>query len=307
MKKIILYLTIVLLVTLFCTTAYAADNDFIEQCRNDYTYILADDSVVVNGFENLWDDKSLISDEDIAEAEKYNSENEEKMYYALKLKVNYLEPFTSVRSVDQNGVESITIIPNSIIAGDASLSAICTDANYQAYSTIESADSYWYVVSIEKYDVHNDEILTAAACNSTEKYDISFQIPEKYSESTDLRLVKIADGQIAYVSDIDSNAATYTVSANGSAAYVFVGTRNKNDNAYTTEEEIVITAEPSQEPINNDNPMVNNTDENVDKGAINSGKTTAPQTGDSANSVILLLSVLFSCLVIICSRKRCKQ
>lgn len=67
----------------------------------------------------------------------------------------------------------------------------------------------------------------------------------------------------------------------------------------TTEDNGIVTDDLLME---NPNPPTD-----IDDDVNENGTTVAPQTGDSANSVILMLSVLFSCLVIICSGKRCKQ
>lgn len=284
MKKLIIYfLAATLLITTFCTTVCADTSEFIEQCRNNYTYILAEDSVEVNGFENLWDDRTIITEEDLTYAENYNSENEEAMRYALKLKINYIEPFIKIGAIDSNGVEYTNIFPNSMISEDASLSAICTDANYQAHSGIESADSYWYVVSIEKYDVHGEEHLIAAACTSDEQYNISFPIPSKYSECTDLKLARIMDGQVSYVSDMDSDNTTYTISATGSAAYVFVGTMNPANVIPGTADEDIGTIEPTF----------------TTKPEADLGQAVAPQTSDSNDIMKVTILLLTSAIAVI--------
>lgn len=296
MKKGIAYLlTIILMFTAFCTTAIAEEISFIEECKINHTFVLTNDSATVSGVEKLWDDRTLITEEDIVNAEAYNSENEDQMYYALKVKINYFRPFMSVQSIDANGVETTTIIPDSIISSDASLTAICTDENFQAYSEISSADFDWFVVSVEKYDVHGEEYLTAAACNTVEEYNVSFKIPSKYSESTDLKMVKIMNGQVSYVDDIDFDATTYTVTATGSAAYVFVGTRNPDNN-------VNMAGGNATDVQSTQLPDINSNE--IDTSEVNhNGKVVAPQTGDLFNPIFMLLLMLVACLGIAICKK----
>lgn len=311
MKKTITYLlTIITLVTSMCLTAYAEDTDFLEECRANHTYILAEDKVKINGFEKLWDDRSVITEEEINALEENNKayEDDEDMYMALKLKVTYLQPFFVTYHYDASTKEETKqIYPNSMIAEDASLTALCTEANYEAAETIKNTNHCWYVLSVEKYNERMDGYVGSVkvACDSLESYEVSFTIPSEYSKSADLRMIRISNGQVSYVDDIDSDEATYTVNVTGSAAYAFAGTKeDKNDGMNTSEADIGYITEPTQVPADNNASNTIETDKSQAGNDSNrSGKVTAPQTGDKGNLPLVMLSALFGCLAMVCLRK----
>lgn len=305
-KRLIIIITSLIMVSLISITTVADSKEFIDYCKENHTVINTDspqNNVSINGFENLWNDRSIISDTEISDALTNNESNEDKIYYSLKLNVVCFEPFMEVYEKDAiTGEERTRVFPSGRIYEEASLETLCTEANYNAYKTIESADYDWYVISIEKYLIRlNDEEQIRVACDSIDTYNISFTIPSYYEGCKNLKLAKISNGQVSYMEDIDTDDNTFTITAKGSAAYVFSGKKNQvgGYNPTIGEADVAIvtteTPAPSQDIIIR-TPIPTDTNNN-------SGQVTAPQTTDLNNPVVPTCLLLTGAMVLILLRK----
>lgn len=309
----------VLFVNLFSVSAYADSTEFLEHCKENYTEVVVDveaDDVRISQIENLWNDRSVITEEDIAAAETYKTQNGKDMYYGLTVKVTELAPFAMQADswspdMGTKPDNMMSLVPNEKINRDASLKALCTEDNYYKYLnvvSVEPTDSNWYVVSLEKYSIMDgNKQLAGVALGSQEAYTVTFDIPKEYSETTDLKMAKIdnANTSATYVEDIDNDASTYTISTTCSASFVFVGKAHYDyDNGRPTLGEVGSTQEmqtlATDAPEQTDTPNRNTNTATPDDG-------TAPKTNDSVNVVIYILAMAFSCLLLSVSRRKCEQ
>ena len=323
MKKILTILTAILLISSFSITAFTETSDLIyDYVSIDVQGFDDDSAVIVTGIDSLKDDRTVITEEDLRNAEKYNEEHENKMSCSVKLKVRRLAPGMYVNAVTPEDIKNGTVDNqthiqiNEPFTHDPSVAELCTDQNLVAYMEIPlSTDSYWYVVSIEKYGEHGTEgpealwemDLIAAACDSQSSYDVTFPIPAKYRDSADLRMAKIDKGQVSYMDDVDSDENTYTIRSNGSAVYVFMGTSNEPDYEYPDDKkpnrlEDVRVEKPEDDTQDGQNN--NSADNNANK----SGTVTAPKTADAASIAWLVLAAVSAgVIVMLCGKKKCEE
>lgn len=314
MKKVISLIIAIILVVASNIGVMADNTEFIDYCKENYSIvdIQGETKVSVNGLDKLWDDRSVVSEDELTEVQNYNNENEDKMYYAINLKAaNHGLGIYTVEHDSSTGEEKHHILPTDAVAQDVAFSKIFND-NVNAYISIEKADSVWCYVSLEKHLIKgNNEEVVGTVLSSQESYTITFEIPSYYKGSEDLKLAKLSDGQVTYFDGVDSNAETYTITTNGSAAYVFAGTRvQTGDSDVVTEPAIgdvdpVPTTEP-QDEVTPTHEVSDPTNPTPDDTGNNSGKTTAPQTSDTNEILLFSLMTLIAVLGLIYSKNKCR-
>lgn len=293
MKKIISIITAGIIIVMSSISVMADNTEYIDYCKENLTFVdIEGDAVTLTDAEKLWDDRTVISGEELTEVQNYNNENEDKKDYSIKVKVLHQSVGFSTLAYDPStGKEDHNIYPDDNVKNDAGFSKMFYD-NIDAFFNLEKTDNVWCFVSIEKHLIENDnDQVISYACDSHENYTLTLDIPSYYKGSEDLKLIKLVNGQATYFENIDSAAETCTVTSNGSAIYIFSGTRVKSDSDSDGAIEPVIGVNTNKETDSQQNQSINETPEqsiSVD----NSGCATAPKTADT-NSIIAPVILLF--------------